>query len=146
MTHSLVKSLIPMAPMTLALWGEDMPVLVYWLMGLTLAAIAFNQVSQMWRRMTGGFAHEPEEDEARRPRLRKDCLAIHSAQNQRINDVEAGAANHDEALRREFRADCTGVHKRIDAMQQLFTAHTNRVLEAVGEVRGEVHSLRGRKA
>jgi len=141
--HGLVKALIPMAPMTLAiLGGADMPVLMWWLMGLTLAAVAFNQVSQMWNRMTGRFAHEPEEDEAKRPRLRKDCLEIHKAQSVRINEVEAEALAHDEALRREFRKDCSGVHRRVDDMQNLFTQHTNKVLEAVGEVRGEVHSLR----
>jgi hypothetical protein len=97
---------------------DDRALALFWIAGLTAAAVIFNQVFQAWGSLTGRFARRIEGDPVV---TQLACKEEHKREEQRR-----------ENLRLEVKQDVRGIHSRIDD-----------VLAAVAAVRGELRRIGG---
>jgi len=149
MLNGILSSAIALSPVLLAQVasnetgqapGGTMTAVIWALVALTAISVIFNQIAQSWRTMTGKFAEKPATGGSR---SRDDCLGIHKALNVRLKEMETESRSSDDKLRAEIKSDLNGLFSRMNSVQQQLSGQTAQVLEAVGELRGQLKGKDG---
>ena len=140
--HDAINSAFALLPIVLgiSLGSESATPILWWILGLAGCAVAFNQVSQAWRRVTGGFETRAAGTEHRK---RADCIEIHKTVTSSLKDIARDSAESDDRLRREIKTDIDGVHRRIDDVQKAVSKQGQDVMRAIGEVSGQIKRMNG---
>jgi len=118
---------------------DDRSAAIWWLIGLAAVAVAFNQISNAWLRITGRFQEKRGDtpDYQTRPR----CEELHREITRTLIDMNAAHNTRTETLRREIKDDVGNIYDRIESKTQATTDRITELVRVIGDLSGQIKRL-----